>query len=64
MVEVALQWLFSFSIRSLRGCSFSLKTHTVQEKFIAKLVNSKVNLTRKTDIALIFSIRDSCDIGV
>ena len=32
---------------------FSFKTHVVQEKFIAKLVNSKVNFTQKTDIVLI-----------
>ena len=31
----------------------SFKTHAVQQKFIAKMVNSKVNFTRKTDIALI-----------
>ena len=34
---------FPFSIRSLRVCLFSFKTHAVQEKFCAKLVNSKVN---------------------
>ena len=34
---------------------FSLKTHGIQEKFIAKLVNSIVNLAGITDIALIAS---------
>ena len=62
-----LKWLFSFCSRSLRVCLFSFKTHAVQEKFISKLVNSKVNFTRKTDIVLIISsfssLRDSCDIG-
>ena len=33
----------------------SFKTYAIQEKFIAKLVNCKVNFTRKTDIALIAS---------
>ena len=47
--------LFYFSIRSLRVCLFSFKTHAVHEKSIAKLVNSKVNFTRKTDIVLIAS---------
>ena len=37
------------------GGLFSFKTHAVQEKFIAKLVNSKVNFNRKTDIVLIAS---------
>ena len=44
--------VFSFSIRSLRVCLFSFKTRAVEQKFIAKLVNSKVHSTRKTDIAL------------
>ena len=36
------------------GCAcFVLKLHALQEKFIAKLVNSKVNFTRKTDIVVI-----------
>ena len=46
---------FSFSIRSLRVCLFPFKTHSVQEKIIAKLVNCKVNSTGKTDVALIAS---------
>ena len=46
---------FSFSIRSLGVCLFSFKTCAVQEKFIAKLVNCKVNFTRKTDGALVAS---------
>ena len=41
------------SIHSLRVCLFSLKTRAVQQKNIAKLVNSKVNFTRKTDITRI-----------
>ena len=36
-------------------CLFSFETHAVHEKFIAKLVNSKVNFTQKTDIVLIAS---------
>ena len=35
---------------------FSLNTHAIQEKLIAKLVNSKVNFPRKTDIVLIPAI--------
>ena len=31
------------------------KTHAVQKKFIAKLVNSKVNFTGKIDIVLMVS---------
>ena len=46
---------FFFSIRSLRVCLFSFKTHAVQEKIIAKLVNCKGNFTGKTDVALIAS---------
>ena len=46
---IPIRWLltvdseiaFSFSIRSLRVCLFSFKPNAVQEKFIAKLVNSK-----------------------
>ena len=34
---------------------FSFKTHAVQEQFISKLVNSKVNFTQKTDIVLVAS---------
>ena len=56
-----LKGLFSFSIRLLRVCLFCFKTHTVQEKFIAKLVNSKANFTRKP--ISYSSFRDSCDIG-
>ena len=37
------------------GCACLLITHAVQEKFIAKLVNSKVNFTRKIDIVLMAS---------
>ena len=54
---IPIRWLLTvdseFSIRSLRVCLFSFKTHAVQEKFIAKLVNCKVNFTGKTDVALI-----------
>ena len=39
----------------LRVFLFSFKTHAVQEKIVAKLVNSKVNFTRKTDFVLIAS---------
>ena len=37
------------------GVLVSFKTHAVQENFIAKLVNFKVNFTRKTDIVLMVS---------
>ena len=56
---ITIRWLltvnfemafFLFSMRSLRVCLFSFKTHAVQEKIIAKLVNYKVNFTRKTAI--------------
>ena len=46
---------FFLSNRSQRVCLFSFKTHAVQEKFIAKLVNSKINFTRKIDIVVIAS---------
>ena len=60
---IPIRWLltvdseiaFSFSIRSLRVCLFSFKPRAVQEKCIAKLVNSNVNFTRKTDIVLVAS---------
>ena len=45
---------FTFA-RSLRVSLFSFKTHSVQEKNIAKLVNCQVNFTGKTDVALIAS---------
>ena len=51
--EVAFFYLFLSFAESVVG-SFFL-THAVQEKFIAKLVISKVNFTRKTDIVLIAS---------
>ena len=55
-VDSEIAFFLSFhSLAELRVCLFSFKTHAVQEKFIAKLVNSKVNFTRKTDIALIVS---------
>ena len=63
LLTVDSKMTFSFSIHSLRVCLFSFKTHAVQEKFRAKLMNSKVNFTRKTDIVLIASLRGSCDIG-
>ena len=44
---------FFLSIHALRVCLFSCKTRAVQQKISAKLVNSKVNFTRKTDITLI-----------
>ena len=60
---IPIRWLltvdsemeFSFSIRSLRVCLVSFKTHAVHEKNIAKLVNCKVHFTGKTDVALIVS---------
>ena len=52
---------FSFSIRSLRVCLFSFKNHAVQEKLIAKLVNSKENLFEEP--VSYSSLRDSCEIG-
>ena len=52
-VDSEIMWPFSFSSRSLMVCLFSFKTHAAQKKLIAKLVNSKVNFTRKTDIVLI-----------
>ena len=55
LLTVDSEMAFFLSIRSLRVCLFSFKTRAVQEKFIAKLVNSKVNFTRKTDIVLIAS---------
>ena len=55
LLTVDSEMAFSFSIRSLRVCLFSFKTHVIQEKIIAKLVNSKVNFTRKTDSVLIAS---------
>ena len=55
LLTVDSEMAFSFSIRSLRVCLFSFKTHAVQEKFMAKLVNSKVNFTRKTDVVLMSS---------
>ena len=50
---IPIRWLLTVDsemafFRSLRVRLFSFKTHVVQEKFIAKLVNSKVNFTRKT----------------
>ena len=53
VLTVNSEMAFSLSIHSLRVCFFSFKTRVVQQKLIAKLVNSKVNFTRKTDITLI-----------
>ena len=44
---------FFLSVHSQRVCLFSFKARAVQQKFIAKLVNSKVNFTRKTGMTLI-----------
>ena len=60
---IPIRWLLTvdsemaFSLFHLltEGVLVFFKTHAVQEKFIAKLGNSKVNVTRKTDIALIAS---------
>ena len=63
LLTVDSKMTFSFSIHSLRVCLFSFKTHAVQEKFRAKLINSKVNFTRKTDIVLIAALCGSCNTG-
>ena len=47
-------FLFHSLSEGVLVCFFFL-THAVQEKFIAKLVNSKVNFTRITDIVFIAS---------
>ena len=54
---IPIRWLLTVDseIRLLRMSLFSFKTHSVQEKIIAKLVNDKVNFTGKTDVALIAS---------
>ena len=50
---VWIKFVFNSTYKQgLRVCLFSFKIHAVQEKFIAKLVNFKVNFTRRTDIAL------------
>ena len=46
-VDSEMAFFFPFSIRSLRVCLFSFKTHAFQKKNIAKLVNCKVNFTGK-----------------
>ena len=54
---IPVRWLFTvdsemafFLFHSLtEGVLVSFKTHVVQEKNNAKLVNSEVNFTRKTD---------------
>ena len=53
VLTVNSEMAFFLSIHSLRVYLFSFKTRAVQQKIIAKLVNSKVNFTRKTDITLI-----------
>ena len=55
LLTVDSEMAFFLSILSLRVCLFFLKTHAVKKKFIAKLANSKVNFTRKTDIVLMAS---------
>ena len=46
---IPIRWLLTveseMAFFRLRVCLFSFKNHAVQEKFIAKLVNSKVNFT-------------------
>ena len=42
---VPICWLLA--IRLLRVCLFSFRTHAVQEKFVSKLLNSKVKFTQK-----------------
>ena len=53
--EVAFFYLFLSFAESVLVFVLFFLTHAVQEKFIAKLVISKVNFTRKTDIVLIAS---------
>ena len=53
VLTVNSEMVFFFSIHSLRVCLLSFRTRAVQQKIIAKLVNSKVKVTRKTDITLI-----------
>ena len=53
VLTVNSEMAFFLSVHSQRVCLFSFKASAFQEKFIAKLVNSKVNFTRKTDITLI-----------
>ena len=62
---IAIQWLLTFHSEMAfllfhllaQGVLvfFFFLTHAVQEKCIAKLVKSKVNFIRKTDIAFITS---------
>ena len=52
---------FLFHSLAFRVCLFSFKTRGVQEKFIAKLVNSRVNSLEKP---ISYSwLRESSDIG-
>ena len=54
---ITIRWLLTVD-SEMAFCPFhSLadKTHSVQEKIIAKLVNCKVNFTGKIDVALIAS---------
>ena len=53
VLTVYSEMAFFLSIHSMRVCLFSFKTCAVQQKFIAKLVNFKVNFTPKTDITLV-----------
>ena len=57
-------FLFNSRAEAVLKCLFSFKTHSVEEKIIAKLVNCKVNFTGKTDVArfvihaiLVFSVK-------
>ena len=59
---IPIRWLLTvdsemafFLFHSLAEGVLVFKTHALQEKLIAKLVNSKVNFARKTDIVLIAS---------
>ena len=53
VLTVNSEMAFFLFIHSLKVRLFSFKTRAVQQKKnIAKLINSKVNFTRKTDITL------------
>lgn len=59
--QLTLKWLFCFLVHLRRICLFSLKTHAIEEKFMAEPVNARVNFTWK----LMFHLprHDSCDIS-
>ena len=55
MTSQGVDWTVDKAGRILPDSNQRVKSHAVQEKISAKLVNSKVNFTRKTDIVLIAS---------